>query len=572
MTLPLLATSWLSHVRAGAFAPLVAAVRGIVVSLVIVSCSTGTLVAQLTERIDVRVVNIDAVVTDREGNRVTGLTKEDFELLENGRVQPITNFHEVRVNGSAASGYEGTGLSPAPPRRFLLFVDTYSLHPMVRNAMVASMKRFIDSNVRGADQATIVSWNDGMRIITAFTDDKAELNAGLSSLLGIASPLSTKDPLARVQQLCTRSFEMARSGRMPMPMAYDECIGVARNETMAMTMRSQALVASLEAALAIMAGMDGKKILVLAGAQLPERPGQELFQWANALFATSPRMSGFDRPTATPEFDHHRQLSSIENVAKTANANGVTMYLLNVPTFQDVNAVNMSRSGVADAGADFAKSANTSVSFRKLARMTGGIAISRPGNLDEALDAIANDAGSWYSLGYRAASDDPREHAITVRTKNRNHIVRARESYLPKTPDDQMRDRTIANVFVPAPAGDDWPITIRTGRPGRSGALFTVEVEVLIPSTLTLLPQGSELVGGFAVYLVIGNSQGALSEVTKHAQPITLSPAGQDEFRSEPLRFTATLTVRPGENHLSVGVVDVVSDVAGFARATINAR
>src|SRR4051812_35599776 len=48
----------------------------------------------VTERIDVRITNVDVVVTDRAGNIVTGLTKDDFELLENKVAQPIVNFYE----------------------------------------------------------------------------------------------------------------------------------------------------------------------------------------------------------------------------------------------------------------------------------------------------------------------------------------------------------------------------------------------------------------------------------------------------------------------------------------------
>ena len=40
----------------------------------------------------VPVVNVDAVVTDNDGNYVTGLKKENFRILEDGAPQEITNF------------------------------------------------------------------------------------------------------------------------------------------------------------------------------------------------------------------------------------------------------------------------------------------------------------------------------------------------------------------------------------------------------------------------------------------------------------------------------------------------
>src|SRR5438105_14101360 len=50
---------------------------------------------KLSESIDVRVINVDVVVTDKKGNPVTGLTKDDFEIYENNLLKPISNFYEV---------------------------------------------------------------------------------------------------------------------------------------------------------------------------------------------------------------------------------------------------------------------------------------------------------------------------------------------------------------------------------------------------------------------------------------------------------------------------------------------
>src|SRR5262245_60930247 len=44
--------------------------------------------------IEVSIVNVDVFVTTKDGQRVRGLTKDDFEIFENGKKQPITNFAE----------------------------------------------------------------------------------------------------------------------------------------------------------------------------------------------------------------------------------------------------------------------------------------------------------------------------------------------------------------------------------------------------------------------------------------------------------------------------------------------
>lgn len=52
--------------------------------------------ASFGEVIDIRVINLDVVVTDRNGDRVTGLGPEDFRLLVDGEEVSIAYFTEVR--------------------------------------------------------------------------------------------------------------------------------------------------------------------------------------------------------------------------------------------------------------------------------------------------------------------------------------------------------------------------------------------------------------------------------------------------------------------------------------------
>src|SRR5437773_278176 len=109
--------------------------------------------AQIAETIEVRVTNIDVVVTDKAGHAITGLTRDDFEIFENGKAQPLTNFYVVNEGvGQALSSSESPGqagelaLHPqAPPelrrRRIVLFLDNYSIHPFQRRKVFESMER-----------------------------------------------------------------------------------------------------------------------------------------------------------------------------------------------------------------------------------------------------------------------------------------------------------------------------------------------------------------------------------------------------------------------------------------------
>jgi hypothetical protein len=71
-------------------------------------------------RITANLVQIDAVVTDKKGTQITDLTDQDFEVLEDGRPQKISNLSYVT---SAAGSTESRRqrikrISRRPRRRF----------------------------------------------------------------------------------------------------------------------------------------------------------------------------------------------------------------------------------------------------------------------------------------------------------------------------------------------------------------------------------------------------------------------------------------------------------------------
>ena len=81
--------------------------KRLVIAAAIVLRAAVSLAQTAAESIEVRVVNVDVIVRDRAGKPVTGLTKADFEIYENGQKREITNLYEVR--GAPASPARGAG-------------------------------------------------------------------------------------------------------------------------------------------------------------------------------------------------------------------------------------------------------------------------------------------------------------------------------------------------------------------------------------------------------------------------------------------------------------------------------
>ncbi len=539
--------------------------------LLLLAVSAAGQAPPLVESIDVRVVNVDVVVTDRAGNPVPNLTKDDFEIIEENKAQTITNFEEISAGTATAAttpnAPAATDIAPPRPRSFLIFVDNGSIQPQMRKPLVDTLQRFVDQ-LRPPDVVSVVSWGHGIHIVAPLTSDKGMLRMAIQRLATMALPTTVHNDLSRVQRQCTKSLNMALTGRMQMTAAYIECIAEARRETSAATNDSRQVLQGIDIALAMIADAPGKRSLIVAGAQMPRNPGATIYAWANQLF--TPYLSGFNAPHERPEVRESEQQNLIDQVARRASERGVTLYMLAATTPAGMNDPS-SPDYTPDRGVGFLHQRDTEDSFSEMASQTGGFAAGTS-QLQRALQAIDRETSSYYSLGYRPAGEWRGPRVITVRMKNKEHAARTRRTVAPRDAGATMRDRVIANVFR-STEETKWKIAVRAGKPQRAGrGMFTVPIEVRMAPTLTLLPQGNDLAGGFEVFISVGNESGALSDMFRHVQGVRMAKSDEAAFRATPVVFTASLTVRGGENLLSVGVMDQVTNTAGFARAEIVAK
>ena len=150
--------------------------------------------APTTIRVDVNLVEVDAVVTDSQGRHVGNLQAGDFDLFQDGRKQTITNFLYVAAppvpakEPRAAIAKPVKGEVPPPPpvvrpaevrRVVALVVDDMGISgeniPKVRSAI----KHFLDEEMRPGDLVAIVRTGAGMGALQQFTTDKQLLYASL---------------------------------------------------------------------------------------------------------------------------------------------------------------------------------------------------------------------------------------------------------------------------------------------------------------------------------------------------------------------------------------------------------
>jgi len=143
-------------------------------------------------RITVGLVQVDAVVTDSKGRQVTNLKPEDFEVIEDGAPQPITNFSYIPIRSTATAG----AAAPAPPagamllsspglqpeqvgRTIALVVDDIGLSFKSTYYVRRALKKFVDEQMQPGDLVAILRTGAGLGALQQFTTDKRLLYAAI---------------------------------------------------------------------------------------------------------------------------------------------------------------------------------------------------------------------------------------------------------------------------------------------------------------------------------------------------------------------------------------------------------
>ncbi len=534
---------------------------------------------KLVENIDVRVINIDVVVTDRKGVPVAGLKKEQFEIFENNVPKAISNFYSVEnarpvaVEGETRQAATSAPTAPTAPlraadvpdnmkRRLIFYIDNLSLAPFNRNRVFKQMKEFVQTTMRPGDEAMVATFNRSMKVRVPFTKDPIQVVQTLDAIAG-ESALGTTNMSERKQ-----TEERIRDAR-----SYQEAVATARTYASSIEHDLRQSASSINGLMSTLAGVEGKKILILTTEGFPIQPGREMFQF---IEETS-REKQWQGTGTLLEGMSYDSTATIQSIARAANANSITLYPIHAAGLSGGSEFSAEHSAPTPISVSYSAVSNTTESVQLMADMTGGQASVGTNNFAMAFQRIQRDMDNYYSLGYRASTERvDRQRYVRVRLKNnpKKYVVRSRQTFVEKSTFAEMSDRVIANLFYRTKS-NDLGILVRTTSPiPVEDGLYRVPLEIQIPmDNITLLQQGeSEHIGGFDVYVAVSDKNGDMSEVSRKSHQLRVPAEDISRAKGKYYTYSLELLMEKGLNKISVGVMDQISNTSGFAREQIIAQ
>ena len=374
-------------------------------------------------------VLIPTLVTDKSGNHISGLKKEDFKVLENGAEQKIATFEEITSDAHRLSRPKNpnefsNSLAGKPSaNRITVIVLDFINTPFLdqTNARKELLKYLTQSVDQREPTALYTLTRSGVHVIHDFTTDPRVLVAALHKVNG--DTLHMVDTQEEVEAITGTASPDGSAGVDP---------GVVQSEAdriQTMMEDMELNFQSFEQRLAITYTLQGMQQLsqALAGC-----PGRKSLIWAGGGFPFS--VSDNTMQLAPPGRDTLSDvLPMYEHTWQLLNAAQIALYPLDVKGLQVgiVPSASVFNPGINYARNMSRRQMDTESTLLTFASMTGGRAYYNSNDLVKGFRDAVRDSAQYYMLGYYLDRSNTKSGWRKLAVKvQRDHVeVRARSGF-----------------------------------------------------------------------------------------------------------------------------------------------
>ncbi|MBV9958484.1 MAG: VWA domain-containing protein, partial [Acidobacteria bacterium] len=423
-----------------------------------------------TVKVSTAVVQTEAIVTDKSGRRIKGLTAADFSVLDEGKPQSVDYFTAIEssrvresnlpAGGTAAAAQPGATAPTSPltipyqGRYIALVFDDLNLTNENFLRARKAFAEYINTKLTPTDMVALISTGGAMASLQQFTTDKQLLLSGLNRLAARNTLGATKgrpwnmtdDEALRIDKGDSATLQRLKSRAQaegsdtgPTRTIAEESAGPGPSEAARLgaktdderdateqrirtfaraivseiTRNSQSNIETLRSIFKGMSDLPGRKIVVLMTESFGTAGGtsEDLNNKLNVLIDTARRggISVYALDAAGLR---------VNSVSASESVSGLEIAVKN--SSPDLSMGNFEQLGAA----------------RKLVSGTGGQLISNTNGLAAGLSQAIEDSNTYYVLGFQPAVLDNQFHRLTISVKNQpDYIVRTRRGYLASNPD-----------------------------------------------------------------------------------------------------------------------------------------
>ncbi len=548
--------------------------------LAIVLVATSSLFAQsLTEKIDVSLVNVDVSVTSH-GAPARGLTRDDFQVFEDGVARPITNFYAVEPAATTASHATS---SPTPDatatladptderfrRKVLVIIDNRHVTMHNRDRALAALERFVDDRFTGGTYDwSIALVSDKVHLMLPLTSDKEKLHEAVGMVRRIVAhpDRPTDEDVTRLISLSggfdasnDSSVTSIKPGAAPGE-SLRSLVDAGNN--FQIQADATKTVESIRDAVRSFAGAPGRKIILLVTGSLGLDDYISPLDANPGSFVIGPAEAAANSRFATVMRDI---------LIREANASNVSFFIINSEGLAPDSDASDGSNGLG-LGSSIGRSmgtgnTNSLSSMYWLARETGGRLMSGNSPVSSLAD-FDRTSSSFYSLAYKPAhGDDGKYHTIKVRMNRSGYQLQYRTGYS-SIPATVQLARAMDSPLGASMQQSSIPINIVTGSsaPQDGGVLVPLHATVAAKN-LQFIPTANGSVARVDLYVSVFDDRGRKVTGTHYTREAHATNGTESDGN---FVETRQLLIRKGIPYrVVVGVHDQVTDAIGIASQTV---
>lgn len=353
---------------------------------------------------------IQVYVTDKKGNPIRNLKKDDFILTDDGKEQKLTEFeeHVLALPTEAAAAEERAVQTPvaAPPRllgrKFFLFFDYAYSNPQGARKIKDAALKFLNARLLPLDEIGVVSfsWLKRLRLHLYLTTDHQKVK-------DLVAKIGTRDSSDRNESLEDKYKRALESGGTADAsygkLSFEKAIAPEFKPEFEERWQAAIYLDSLTAFAQALKYEQGQKHLILFSDGIPYR-----------TLYRGDRLKG--------QFAELRDKS--ENLLKELAASNIAVFAMD--TYTDPIMGGISAAPALETGAG---------TLQKMSDATGGRYWGDIFNYQTHVEKIQALTGSYYVLGYPVDEKwDGKYHKIKVRVKQPGCEVRAQDGYFNPKP------------------------------------------------------------------------------------------------------------------------------------------
>jgi len=377
----------------------------------------------------VELVTVDAVVTDKKNNPIENLTRDAFQVFEDGKPQAITSFEAVVLPPSPSVGpvkprtiSTNQSAEVRTGRTFIIVFDDVHLQPFQSLRAKAAIDQFLKSGTRDGDRVTLLASGGGAWWSTRMPEGYKELTSLLKRLEGRDIPDTGQDRVTewealrihiyrdkQVEERVTRRFETygvnpGQRDQSQTGQSFDGdpmVQGRASEVYYQATAKNKITLNAVERALNSLAGAKGRKSLILVG----------------------------------QGFIYDPNLDEFKNVVQASRRGNCAIYFVDTMGLGGMPLGMTAEFGPAlpsqDIGAAFAENLERSEGAESVAADSGGFSVRNSNDLAKGLQRIADETRVYYLIGYNPtnAARDGKFRKIELKVAGKDMRVRARKGY-----------------------------------------------------------------------------------------------------------------------------------------------